>query len=120
MTRAWLSLLFASFLIKTQSLERLKPFLIQRKMSCKEAWSLEEAEQAFLQIEQAKRFFISRTACLEQSLALFLFATSQGKSIDWCVGIRLAPFASHAWVEAEGITVRELESVQKYRKIVEI
>ncbi|RAL25714.1 lasso peptide biosynthesis B2 protein [Thermoflavimicrobium daqui] len=120
MIRAWVSLIHAIYLIKTRSLEQLEPLLNKRKSKCKDIWAIHEAEQAFYQIEKAKKFFFIRTACLEQSLALYLLATSKGKSVDWCVGVRLAPFASHAWIEIKGVPFKESETVEVYEKILTI
>jgi hypothetical protein len=86
MIRAGMSLIYASLLIKIFNVEKLKPLLFKRKAKCKEKMSMEEAEQALMGIEKAKHFFLSRTACLEQSLATFLLATSNKKSVDWCIG----------------------------------
>ncbi|SEN48763.1 lasso peptide biosynthesis B2 protein [Lihuaxuella thermophila] len=118
MIRAWFYLAYANFLIKTHKLEKLKPFLNRRQARCKEAWSFDEAKQACVEIEKAKRFFLSRTACLEQSLALFLIATSRNKLVNWVIGVRLAPFKSHAWVEINGTPVEEAEKIKAYKKII--
>lgn len=117
---AWFYLVYANYLIKRRNLEKLKPFLNQRKLTCDEIWSLNEAKQAYVDIEKAKRFFLSRTACLEQSLALFLFATSKKKLVNWVVGVRLAPFKSHAWIEVGGKPVEETEIIEEYKKILVI
>ncbi|MDQ0416597.1 ATP-binding cassette subfamily B protein [Croceifilum oryzae] len=118
MIRGWICLVIAIFLIRTRSVEQLKPFLRKRKDKCKEICSLDEVEQAFVKIEQAKRLFLSRTACLEESLALFLYVTSKRKSVDWLIGVRLAPFASHAWIEVDG--QRTDGEAETYKKILVI
>lgn len=118
MIEAWFYLVYATFLIKTHSLEKLKPILTKRKLKCKEACSFDDAEQAFVNIKKVNRFFLSRTACLEQSLALFLYATGKRKSVDWLIGVRLAPFVAHAWVETKGMPVKESETIEKYKKIM--
>ncbi|MBD1373984.1 lasso peptide biosynthesis B2 protein [Hazenella sp. IB182357] len=66
-------------------------------------------------LSQAKKYMMSRSACLEESIALFLLATSYRKSVDWCVGVRLAPFSSHAWIEVQGNEIGE--SIEGYKKI---
>jgi hypothetical protein len=118
MIRAWLSLVFATYLIKLRNLEQISSMLRKRKEACEEEWSYREAEQAMHIVEKTKRFFLSRTACLEQSLALFLLATSKKKSVDFCVGVRLSPFGSHAWIEVNGIPVEETEIVKTFQKIL--
>ncbi|TCP65544.1 lasso peptide biosynthesis B2 protein [Baia soyae] len=118
MIRGWICLVIAIFLIRTRNVEQLKPFLRKRKGKCKQVCSLDEVEQAFVKIEQAKCLFLSRTACLEESLALFLYATSKGKAVDWSIGVRLAPFASHAWIEGDGHRVDG--EAEAYKKILMI
>lgn len=118
MIGAWFYLVYATFLIKIHSLEKLKPILTKRKLKCEDAWSFDDAEQALVHIKKANRFFLSRTACLEQSLALFLYATAKRKSVDWLIGVRLAPFVAHAWIEAEGMPVQESETIEMYKKIM--
>lgn len=47
----------------------------------------------------AARGFPCRFACMEESLAGFLFATAHRWRVDWCIGARVAPFQAHAWLE---------------------
>lgn len=47
----------------------------------------------------AARGFPCRFACMEESLAGFLFAVVHRWRMDWCIGARLAPFQAHAWLE---------------------
>jgi ATP-binding cassette subfamily B protein len=118
MTRAWISLFLATFLIKSYSLKEITALMKKRKLKCKMKLSPLEAKMAFQKIEKSKTLFLTRTACLEQSLALFLLATSKGKSVDWCVGIRLSPFTSHAWTEVDGRPIQESESIECYKKVI--
>lgn len=56
---------------------------------------------------------------MELSLALTLFALSEGLIITWCVGVKIKPFSSHAWVEVDGRPFHEPEyTEQLYRKII--
>lgn len=47
----------------------------------------------------AARVFPCRFACMEESLAGFLFASAHRWRTDWCIGARIAPFQAHAWLE---------------------
>jgi hypothetical protein len=118
MIRAWFSLILAIYLIKTRNLDQISALMRKRKLNCRKEWLPSEAELAFQKIDKAKSFFLSRTACLEQSLALFLLATSKGILVTWCVGVRIAPFISHAWIEVKGKPVQELETIEMYKKII--
>lgn len=61
-----------------------------------------------------------RVACLEESLAFVLLAFMNGKAIDWCIGVKLAPFSSHAWVwvEVNGVPFQESEELNRYQRIL--
>ncbi|EIV90644.1 lasso peptide biosynthesis B2 protein [Frankia sp. QA3] len=46
--------------------------------------------------------------CVPRSIATTLLCRMTGSVPTWCVGVRtVAPFAAHAWVEAEGAIVGE-------------
>lgn len=118
MIRSVFCLVKALWLIRTKKIEDIRRILQQRKMNCAESWTIDEAEKAAEQMDKLNRFFFIRIACLERSLALSLLATSCGKKVDWIVGVKLSPFASHAWIEVEGKPVKEMENLQKYKKMV--
>lgn len=59
--------------------------------------------------------------CLDRSLATALVCRAAGTWPRWCAGVRtIPPFASHAWVEAEGRPVGEPETVAGYRAMVAV
>lgn len=45
--------------------------------------------------------------CLQRSLATAVLCRFSGTWPTWCTGVRTAPAAAHAWVEAEGRPVGE-------------
>lgn len=66
-----------------------------------------ETADAVAASRAAARWFPGRAACLENSLAAALTAILMRRSVDWCIGVRLMPYAAHAWVEAEGAPIGE-------------
>ncbi|MBD1372841.1 lasso peptide biosynthesis B2 protein [Hazenella sp. IB182357] len=118
MIYAWFYLLYASYLLKTRSLEQIQTILIERKLKCMAEGIEQDIEEKLELVLKVNRFYFTRTACLENSLALFLWTTSKGEAINWCVGVRLAPFSSHAWIEVDGQPVGE--SIDHYKKIIVI
>lgn len=66
-----------------------------------------EAEALVVAVRRAARWFPGRAACLENSLAAALAALLTRRSVDWCIGARLMPYAAHAWIEVEGAPVGE-------------
>lgn len=41
-----------------------------------------------------------RDHCLHDSLTLLLLLRSQGVTVHWVIGVRVRPFAAHAWVQS--------------------
>jgi hypothetical protein len=78
-----------------------------KRLCCRRDATPAEAENAVLAAQMAGRWFPGRAACLEHSLAAVLSAAARGRAVDWCIGGRLAPYASHAWIQAEGRPVGE-------------
>ncbi|GAA3735229.1 branched-subunit amino acid ABC-type transport system permease component [Spinactinospora alkalitolerans] len=72
--------------------------------------TMDEAAAAVAAGRAAARWFPGRAACLENSLAAVLTALLLRRSLDWCIGARLMPYAAHAWVEAGGRPVGETAS----------
>lgn len=66
-----------------------------------------EAQEATTARDWASRFFPGRAACLELSLAAFLFTAVHGRSVDWCIGCRFDPCESHAWIESANQSIAE-------------
>lgn len=66
-----------------------------------------EAREAVEAVRWAGRFFPSRAACLETSLAALLVCVAHGRSVDWCIGCRFDPCEAHAWIEADRCPVGE-------------
>jgi hypothetical protein len=58
--------------------------------------------------------------CLQRSLATTLLCRIRGVWPTWCTGVRTAPFAAHAWVEAEGQPVSEPHGLSYYHPLIVI
>ncbi|MEU0936030.1 lasso peptide biosynthesis B2 protein [Embleya sp. NPDC005971] len=52
--------------------------------------------------------------CLQRSLATTLLCRLGGTWPTWCTGVRTSPFRAHAWVEADGAPIGELEPTGYY------
>lgn len=66
-----------------------------------------EAASITTALRHAARHRPGRMACLELSLAAVLLAGLRRHSVTWCIGARLMPYASHAWIEIDGHPVGE-------------
>lgn len=82
--------------------------------------TFEEAIIAYASMQKVKRVLWLRLACLETSLAMVMYAYWERKSVDWCIGVKLAPFESHAWIEIHGVPVDDKEGIESYQKILTI
>ncbi|KAA2267148.1 lasso peptide biosynthesis B2 protein [Solihabitans fulvus] len=58
--------------------------------------------------------------CLQRSLATALLCRLGGTWPTWRTGVRVSPFAAHAWVEAEGRPVGEPEDTGTYHPMLTV
>jgi hypothetical protein len=77
------------------------------KRTCRRPATTIEAGRITAAVHHAARHRAGRVACLEYSLAAMLVAILRRRSLDWCIGARLMPYASHAWVETDNRPVGE-------------
>ncbi|MBA4493679.1 lasso peptide biosynthesis B2 protein [Paenactinomyces guangxiensis] len=114
-------LLISWTIVRCLSMENIQILLkYMKKQKYLSPMTFDEAMIVYQSIHQMKRWAWVRLACLETSLALLMYAYFEGKSVDFCVGVKLYPFESHAWVEVNGLPVQEDESTEKYKKIMMI
>ncbi|MFC5115023.1 lasso peptide biosynthesis B2 protein [Amycolatopsis halotolerans] len=60
-------------------------------------------------------------ACLPRSLAIVLLCRFRGAWPTWCAGVRrAAPFSAHAWTEADGCSVGELNVAEAFVPLVKV
>jgi hypothetical protein len=76
---------------------------------CRRPATSNEATSMTSAIRTAARHRAGRMACLEHSLAAVILAGLRRHSVEWCIGARLMPFASHAWIELDGKPIGEPE-----------
>lgn len=65
-------------------------------------WLIEEIRHA---VEIGARWLPIKADCLYESAAAFAMLTRRRIPCRWCLGVKIHPFYSHAWVEALGIIV---------------
>lgn len=117
--RGMLALVTAYIAIRCLSVSRISKIIVMAKRHCHENIHIEEANIAWEAVCQAISFFPGRIACMELSLALTFFALSKGLLITWCMGVRIKPFGSHAWVEIDDKPFCEPEHTEQiYRKMI--
>lgn len=114
------ALAFAWILIKFFSVQQISQYLKRWKNRCEVQLTKEEGMKVWNGIQYAKRVYWTRMACLESSLAFVLIAIWKKRKVEWCVGIKLAPFQSHSWVEIQGKPFQETVNTKIYKKIISI
>lgn len=82
--------------------------------------SLESMKPAVETFERLRPLvFTSRSRCLLDSLALMRFLALDGFMPRWVVGVRLAPFAAHSWVQCGPVVLNDQhEFVRQFRPIL--
>ncbi|BCK54678.1 lasso peptide biosynthesis B2 protein [Nocardia wallacei] len=58
--------------------------------------------------------------CLQRSIATAVLCRLTGTWPTWCTGVRTAPTAAHAWVEAEGRAVGEPPDTAAYHVLLAV
>jgi Transglutaminase-like superfamily len=103
-------------LLATQSPHRIRAILCRVRIGADPA--------TYAQAKDARDAVVTSSlvcageACLPRSIATALLCRLRGTWPTWCVGARLDPFRSHAWVEAEGSPVDEPFTPGHYHRIM--
>jgi Transglutaminase-like superfamily len=99
--------------VRCLSFETIAKILGRFKLRCQGEIGVESADIAWAAVRQSSFFFLGRAACLELSLAFFLFALIKGQAATLCVGVATEPFRSHSWIELSGKPFREPDYIER-------
>ena len=80
--------------------------------------SATEAGAALAAVDAGGAQLPFRVACLERSLAATLMLAWRRRRVAWCVGVKLAPLASHAWIAVDGNPIGEADNVVKMYRVL--
>jgi len=109
---------FAYSAIRFFKLNQIIRILHLAKRYCYREIDVEEANVAWEAVRQADFYFPGRLACMELSLAFVIFALTKRLSVTWCLGVKIDPFESHAWVEIDNKPFGEIEVIEReFKKI---
>lgn len=64
-------------------------------------------------VNTACSYYPKTVACLQRSSAIARMLRRRGMSAAVVIGVQLLPFASHAWVEVDGIVVNDKARVKE-------
>lgn len=113
------TLLTAAALLRWVRFGRIVSLVRVCKRCCVRPSTIEEAAAATTAIRSASVLYLGRVACLESSLATVLVCALHRREVDWYIGVRTLPYASHAWIEVGGRTVGEFpETIGAYKPIL--
>jgi len=80
--------------------------------------AIKDAATAF---ERTSRFLRSHDQCLPRSIALARYLAARGLPADLVLGVRLRPFAAHAWVQSGQWLVNDrIDTIRSYTPIVAV
>ncbi len=81
--------------------------------------SKESLNELALSFVASRRWVPLATGCLPDSLALAFYLARRGFDVDLVVGVKLNPFAAHAWVQHRGVVLNdELDGVLDFTPIL--
>jgi hypothetical protein len=105
-----------SRLLATQSPTRIRAVLCRIRMgACPATYAqAKDARDAVV----TSSLVCAGESCLPCAIATALLCRLRGTWPTWCIGTRLDPFRSHAWVEAEGNPVDEPFTSGHYHRIM--
>jgi Transglutaminase-like superfamily/Coenzyme PQQ synthesis protein D (PqqD) len=106
---AWVFLVLASVLVNRSFRFSYALVRASRREWCHREPTLTRAERLVFAVSRAARLYPGRAACLEQSLAAVLMASTRRWRVDWCIGSARDPYRFHAWAEVAGQVVGGLD-----------
>ncbi|GGC05050.1 hypothetical protein GCM10011494_24510 [Novosphingobium endophyticum] len=116
-------LALAGLLLRRRGLRRSLERLAAARPSCAPArldmpQALQRPAAAF---EMSARLVRSHDQCLPRSIALARHCAARGLAADLVIGVRLRPFAAHAWVQAGPWLLNDrLDTVRTYTPILAV
>lgn len=115
----FLSLLISCVIIRLLPCSTIYKMIQDSKKLCYRNIKVSEANIAWEAVRRLNFIFLGRVACFEISVAIVLFALFHRLSVTWCMGVKVKPFQSHAWIELDGKPFHEHESIElEFKKML--
>lgn len=108
--QCWICLWTVKIALRVAGFDRTMTWLRRRTEGVRTLVSVDTGvvRAAEHRVAMAAAFYPGRARCLEQSLVLYYVMRRQGIPVTYCQGVRLYPFAAHAWIEYENEVVNDL------------
>ena len=93
--------------------DELRQFLATRQRQGPAAHNAIEIARVMAAIERVCLWYVPRSRCLHRSAVLVSLLRSVGVDAVMVMGIRVEPYAGHAWVEVNGVVVNDDDAFVK-------
>lgn len=115
-----LCITIALLLLRHRTFERVVAIAAWANRRCPRTATTEEAASMTQAVRAAARHRDARVACLEYSLATVILAAVRRRTVQWCIGARMMPYASHAWIEIDREAVGEPDHDRPYLVLLRV
>lgn len=106
-TLAVVCLLAAVVLLRLPFRTVVKAVATLKRAGASRTASQSDGEVAVSTVHRVSGLVPFRVACMEVSLAAVLLCAAQRRALDWCFGHSADPVSFHAWVEVDGLPLRD-------------
>lgn len=107
---AWLLLLAMDIAMHFVGFEGFRDFVAQRKMRATPSTPSPAVADLCRAVDTACALYFKPALCLQRSAATTWLLRRHGRGARMVIGATIAPFRSHAWVEADGRVVNDKAS----------
>jgi Transglutaminase-like superfamily len=102
---AAVSLLLTKFLLRAVTLDGLYRLLKLARRSVHRDATAEAASRLLRAVAVTPIRAVVSTACLEESLAVYIGLLLSGMRAHWVLGVRVPPFEAHSWIECDAVPI---------------
>lgn len=107
------------FLMRFESLQEIHSLVRNQRVAPNAAGERPRIEAICRAVDLACAFYLSPVLCLQRSAATTILLRCCGWQAQLCIGARVSPFNSHAWVEVDGSVVNDKPYVQRLYSVLE-
>lgn len=101
------------YILRLKIISKMRVFPFKRKQL-----SLNECEETLQKIDKRLESINVKNRCLIKSMVGMIYLYKKIKNVNLNIGIKILPFAAHAWISIKGIPICEYEDIKQYKKIV--
>ncbi len=110
LTIIWISIR----LIKIDKIKRLLNRMSKRELISNK----DETKRLARMVYKSSTYHLFSMRCIEKAIVTGIICRLHNLELDVCIGVSRYPFASHAWVQVDGIPILNAESYLSKFKII--